>query len=179
MYYLLLMIVAVLSGYCLWLNFAPKRAVVKEGYTNLDSPFVPHIDKDNAIPSGPTPEEVNHFISVWNGYYPYAKTVPGSNDPDNFLKITMKDNNNGVVSVSGNHWLVRSYGPTLLTGQSHDSTSTISIEMIDDWRHVQERLPRVNIRLTDHKTGKVTSYSGTNPDNLDAFSTKVVNVSSK
>jgi len=177
MYRYLLLLVALLVAYCLYINFVPAT----EHYTNLT---YTELDSEKYSPvAAPmvtklVPEENNLFLQIWNGYYPYFATVPGNQQPDNFLEILMKDQERGVVKIANTHWLVRSYGPTVLQGDSYDKSSSIYLEMLGDWRHAAEQLPKVNIRLTDNKTGKVSSLSSKNRGNLDAYSVKVVNITS-
>lgn len=178
MYRYLLLLVVLLTAYCLYINLTPGSTT--EGFTNLtfteeDAEVYTPV-KEPEVPLV-SPEETNLFLKIWNGYYPYSGTKPGNQKIGNFLEISMKDQDRGVVSIPNtNHWLVRSYGPTVLQGDSYDKSSSIYLEMLGDWRHASEQLPKVNIRVTDNKTGKVSSLSSSDSSNLNAYSTKVINV---
>lgn len=155
MFRYLLFLVVVLTGYCLYINFAPERM------EKVEETFVS------------SPEETDLFLALWNGHYPYSETVPGDQKSANFLEVRMKDKNNGLVVTKDDHWLVKSYGPTILQGDSYDKSSSIFLEM---HKSSPNQLPKVNIRHTDNKTGKVTSLSKGDSENLDTYTTKILNV---
>lgn len=118
----------------------------------------------------------NAFQMIWNGFYTYSKTQPNNKSPDNFLQIAMKDDNNGIVTIKDNHWLVKSYGPTVLSGNSPVDNSAINIEYVGDWRKCCETEPKIKVVTTNPKTGMRSSLSTNEPRNLDGLSVKVVTV---
>ncbi len=131
------------------------------------------IQKTNAdtfVPTLPSTAVTTPLLDIWNGSYPYSGTQPGNND---YLEIRMKDQDNGIVTAGNNHWIVRSYGPQIISGDSYDKTNTIHIEMLGDWRHAQERLPRIRAHITDNNTSQMRSLNSNNPLNLNAYSIKI------
>lgn len=118
----------------------------------------------------------NAFQMIWNGFYTYSQTQPNNKSRDNFLQIAMKDDNSGIVTVKDNHWLVKSYGPTVLSGNSPVDNSAINIEYIGDWRKCCETEPKIKVVTTNPKTGTRSSLSTSDPRNLDGVSVKVVTV---
>jgi len=162
----LLLLAVLLVGMSLYINYTPTFT---EDYDNYPDVKALSISSADVVPDDIIKDE---FLLLWNGYYPYSKTVPGVKELSNFLEVIMKDQDHGIVIAGDDHWTVRSYGPTILSGDSYNKDTTIYLEMIGDMRHT--KLPRLNIRITDNKTGKVSSLSSKTPGNLNAYSIKVV-----
>jgi len=150
-----------------------KLMAVNPAVANIDS-VEENCDGDKTKPEHPDViigTEQDMFKNIWNGKYTYSAS------PNDYLEIMMKNQDHGLATTANAHWMLRSYGPTILTGDSLDKTTSIYIELLSDWKKCCTELPRIKILLTDNKTGVVTSMSAPagSSENTNAFSTKIIN----
>jgi hypothetical protein len=146
---------------------------LKEGYENIFQ--FPDTVGSKSLPQfknqGIMKEWNQYYSDFWNGEYIYKNTTPTNKD---YLTITLHSDGQGIVTTKTDVWQILSVSPNLLYGEN--KSSLIYLEMLTaekGGKYYDPNRPQVRIITKNKSTNKLESLVGNNPNNLNAYSTKI------